>query len=259
MPLTAEQIAQFITEGFVTLERAFPLDIGQQCRKELWAATGYDPDTPSTWAQPYIRMESFGTPAFRQAANTPSLHEAFDQLVGAGRWTALTGLGTFPLRFPSRDEPAEAGWHLEAGFAGIGGEPRVNLRSRGRALLMLFLFSDIESDDAPTRIRVGSHLDVPAVLAPFGEDGMTTIELSGVLGDSASRPLALATGRPRRLRLSPLPGSCRPDAPGNIPTLHGPTPVGGSLRPAGRPARWRPLAGRAGDPAGSGPQLTRPR
>jgi hypothetical protein len=195
VPLTAEQIEQFITAGFVKLERAFPLDIGQQCRQELWAATGYDPDTPSTWAQPYIRLESFGTPAFRQAANTPLLHEAFDQLVGAGRWTALTGLGTFPLRFPSRDEPAEAGWHLEAGFAGIDGEPRVNRRSRGRALLMLFLFSDVGSDDAPTLVRVGSHLDVPKVLETAGDNGLPWMALcEEIVPLTETRPVERATG-----------------------------------------------------------------
>jgi hypothetical protein len=30
------------------------------------------------------------------------------------------------------------------------------------------LFSDVGEDDAPTRIRVGSHLDVPAALAAAG-------------------------------------------------------------------------------------------
>ena len=48
----------------------------------------------------------------------------------------------------------------------------VNLSSRERALLMLFLFSDVGPDDAPTRIRVGSHLDVPRVLEPAGEAGL---------------------------------------------------------------------------------------
>lgn len=38
---------------------------------------------------------------------------------------------------------------------------------------MLFLFSDVGEDDAPTRIRVGSHLDVPAALAPAGDEGMS--------------------------------------------------------------------------------------
>lgn len=195
MTLTAEQIEHFVTEGFVKLEKAFPLDVGQQCREELWAATGYDPDAPSTWTKPYIRIESFGTPAFRAAANTPVLHEAFDQLVGAGRWVALRGLGTFPLRFPSRDEPAEAGWHLEAGFAGPGGEPRINLRSRGRALLMLFLFSDVGPDDAPTLVRVGSHLDVPKVLAPAGDDGLQWMALcEEVVPLTGTRPVERVTG-----------------------------------------------------------------
>jgi hypothetical protein len=40
----------------------------------------------------------------------------------------------------------------------------LNLRSRGRALLMLFLFSEVGPDDAPTRVKVGSHLDVPPFL-----------------------------------------------------------------------------------------------
>lgn len=177
MSLTHDQIEQFVTSGFVKLEGAFPPDMGELCRQELWRATGYEPDEPSTWIQPFVRLEFFATPPFREAANTPPLHEAFDQLVGAGRWNALTGLGTFPLRFPSPDAPADGGWHLEASFAGPDGEPRVNLHSRGRALLMLFLFSEVGPDDAPTLVRVGSHLDVPSVLQPAGDGGMPWMAL----------------------------------------------------------------------------------
>jgi hypothetical protein len=195
MALTANQVEQFIEEGFVRLERAFPEDVGEQCRQELWDATGCDPSDRSTWTRPFIRLDSFRTPAFRAAANTPSLLEAFDQLVGAGRWTALTGLGTFPLRFPSRDAPLEAGWHVEASFAGTQGEMRVNLRSRGRALLMLFLFSEVGSDDAPTQVRVGSHLDVPQFLASTGDDGVAWMTLcQEAVPASAGRPVELATG-----------------------------------------------------------------
>lgn len=62
---------------------------------------------------------------------------------------------------------------------------------------MLFLFSEVTEDDAPTRIRVGSHLDVPPVLEPYGEAGASFLELGPkVAGASAHRPLALATGRP---------------------------------------------------------------
>ena len=195
MALTAAQVEQFVEEGFVKLDRAFPEDIGEHCRRELWDAIGCDPSDRSTWTQPFIRLDGLGTPAFRAAANTPPLVEAFDQLVGAGRWIALTGLGTFPLRFPSADAPLEAGWHVEAGFAGARGDARVNLRSRGRALLMLFLFSEVGSDDAPTQLRVGSHLDVPQFLKAAGDDGVAWMTLcQQVVPTSAGRPIALATG-----------------------------------------------------------------
>jgi hypothetical protein len=39
--------------------------------------------------------------------------------------------------------------------------------------LLLFLLSDVGPDDAPTRIRRGSHLLVPPVLAPFGAEGVS--------------------------------------------------------------------------------------
>ena len=42
---------------------------------------------------------------------------------------------------------------------------------------MLFLFSDVSENDAPTRIRQGSHMDVARVLQPFGEKGLSFMEL----------------------------------------------------------------------------------
>lgn len=59
---------------------------------------------------------------------------------------------------------------------------------------MLFLFSDIGEDDAPTRLRLGSHLDVARMLAPAGEAGMTLREIAARLGETEARPEALATG-----------------------------------------------------------------
>ncbi|MFI6178879.1 phytanoyl-CoA dioxygenase family protein [Nonomuraea sp. NPDC051191] len=177
--LTDEQVESFVEDGFVRLPGAVPRETVDQCRAELWAASGCDPDDPSSWTQPVVRLGGLATPPFRAAANTQALHEAYDQLAGAGRWTAPMGLGTFPLRFPSDQEPGDDGWHLEASFTGDGGEYRVNLRSRGRALLMLFLFSEVGPDDAPTRVRVGSHLDVPALLAGSGDEGREWFPLCG--------------------------------------------------------------------------------
>jgi hypothetical protein len=57
-------------------------------------------------------------------------------------------------------------------------EWRANVKSSGRALLMLFLFSDVGPDDAPTRIRVGSHAHIARELLPYGEAGATLRQLS---------------------------------------------------------------------------------
>ena len=195
MSLTNAQVDQFVTDGFVKLEGAFSAEVGAQCRSELWQAAGCDPSDPKTWTEPVVRLGGFATPPFVAAATTPVLHAAFDQLVGPGRWVPRTGLGTFPLRFPSDQAPDDDGWHVEASFTGAEGEPRLNLRSRERALLMLFLFSEIGPDDAPTRIRVGSHLDVPALLEPAGEQGLEWMDLCRrAVPASAHRPVTLATG-----------------------------------------------------------------
>lgn len=195
--MTPEDVERFVRDGFVRIPGAVDRATADACRAELWAATGCAPDDPATWTRPVIRLEHFATPPFRAAANTPVLHEAFDRLVGAGRWEPRAGLGTVPVRFPSPEPPGDDGWHLEGSFPGDDGRYRVNLRSRGRALLMLFLFSEVGPDDAPTRIRVGSHLDVPRLLATAGDEGREWFELcADAVPASAQRSLAVATGEP---------------------------------------------------------------
>jgi hypothetical protein len=198
--LGAAQLEQFLVEGFVRLDRAFSKALAAECRATLWADTGCDPDDPATWVKPVVRLSYYAQPPFRAAANTPRLQAAFDQLVGPGRWQPLGSLGTFPVRFPSPDDPGDAGWHIDVSF-GMSENPtdflswRANVRSKGRALLMLFLFSDVGPDDAPTRLRKGSHVDIARRLAPAGEAGLTLRELAATgFAESAHRPEALATG-----------------------------------------------------------------
>jgi hypothetical protein len=200
--LSDEQIAQFVTDGYVRIERAFPRRLATQGRARMWRDIDADPGDPSTWTDPVVRLWVYWQKPFREAANTPVLRRAFDQLVGVGRWTPRDALGTFVVRFPSAEDPGDTGWHVDASFpAAQAGDPsedgadfsgwRVNLTSRGRALLMLFLFSDVGDDDAPTRIRVGSHLDIARHLAPAGEAGLgEEIDVSV----SAGRPEISATG-----------------------------------------------------------------
>jgi hypothetical protein len=195
MTLSAEAVAGFVADGFVRVEGAVDQETARACRDQLWDATGFDSADPSTWTDTLVRVDALATPPFRDAANAPALVAAFDQLVGPGRWVPRTALGTFPLRFPGPGAAREAGWHVEASYAGPDGEWRVNLRSRGRALLMLFLFSEVGDRDAPTLIRVGSHLDVPPLLVPFGDEGLEWMTLCKLaVESSAHRPISAATG-----------------------------------------------------------------
>ncbi|UJW86981.1 phytanoyl-CoA dioxygenase family protein [Devosia sp. SL43] len=190
--LSAAQIDAFITDGFVRIDNAFPQELADQGRAILWAATGCNPDDPSTWTQPVVRLGNFTQPPFRDAANTPVLHAAYDQLVGEGHWLPQGGLGTFPVRFPSSADAGDTGWHVDASFGFDAPDFldwRANVSSRGRALLMLFLFSDVGEDDAPTRIRVGSHLEVARYLAPAGDAGHSLRDMI------ADRPDWFDTGR----------------------------------------------------------------
>lgn len=197
-PLSAAAITSFIHDGFVRIDDAFPQALAEEARAILWRDTGCDPRDRMTWTRPVVRLGHYALAPFREAANTDVLHAAFDQLVGPGRWAPPGAVGTFPVRFPSDEDPGDAGWHIDVSFGTDHPdfmEWRANIFSRGRALLMLFLFSDVGPDDAPTRLRVGSHGDVARQLAPAGDAGLTLRELvaDGFAG-SAARAEALATG-----------------------------------------------------------------
>lgn len=196
--LAPEQIEQFITDGFVRIERAFPRTLADEARAILWQATGCNADDPATWTEPVIRLGMFTQRPFVEAANTARLHAAFDQLVGQGRWRRPAAMGTFPIRFPSTVDAGDTGWHIDVSFGTDAPDFmswRANIHSRGRALLMLFLFSDIGEQDAPTLIRVGSHVDIARRLAPAGEQGLTLGELvANGFAASAHRPVVSAAG-----------------------------------------------------------------
>jgi hypothetical protein len=142
---------------------------------------GLSPDHPENWTEPVVRVGFKASTPFVEAANTPRLHRAYDQLAGEGRWLPPTGLGTFPIRFPSTESAGDDGWHIDVSFGTEAPdfmEWRANVKSSGRALLMLFLLSDVGPDDAPTRIRKGSHRAIARELLPYGEAGAALKQLS---------------------------------------------------------------------------------
>jgi hypothetical protein len=137
------------------------------------------------------------SPSFAAAGTQPVLWTLYDTLLGPGQWWRRQGVGgTIAARFPSLADPGDAGWHVDGSFQGPDGGLRLNVTSKARGLLCLFLFSDVSIHDAPTELKVGSHRDVPVVLAPYGDEGMDFVALAERLTDKTfDRPSALATGR----------------------------------------------------------------
>lgn len=202
LALSQAEIERFVRDGLVKLEGAFSSATAAACRDILWRDLKLSPDTPEDWKEPVMRLGMYADPPFREAVNSPRLHAALDQLVGAGRWIPPQALGAMVVRFPV-GKPWDDGWHIDASFPPPD-DPvshdyfqwRVNYASRDRALLMLFLLSDCGPDDAPTRVRVGSHLPTARRLKAYGEAGASAMQLAeeGYYQESAVCEVALATG-----------------------------------------------------------------
>ncbi len=197
--LRQAEIDMFVADGYVAVRDALPAVVLRACQEEIWSGLGdcgVRREDPSTWREPVVRIDCPESEAFAAAGTQPVLWEAFDQLIGEGRWWRRRGVGgTIPVRFPSQDDPGDAGWHIEASFE-KGGDLWVNYRSRQRGLLALYLFSDVDASSAPTRVRPGSHHDAARVLKAVGEEGIPFPQAAQLAAQaSATRPTALATGR----------------------------------------------------------------
>ena len=197
--LSASEVNSFVADGYVAITGAVPADVVRACREMIWSDLGrhgMTAEDPATWTEPVVRIPCPEGGPFAEAGTGPALWEAFDQLIGPGRWWRRAGVGgTIPVRFPSLADPGDAGWHIEASYE-CDGHQQVNINSRARGLLVLYLFSDVDETSAPTRIRPGSHRDAARVLAPAGEGGLAWTEAaSAAAAASAGRPTVLATGQ----------------------------------------------------------------
>jgi Phytanoyl-CoA dioxygenase (PhyH) len=190
--LSRSEIDQFIELGYVRVEEAFPRRVAFDCTALAMQQLEIPASAP--WPEPVVRGVVNGQP-FHQAANAVRLLEAVDQLLEGEAWLPRPNLGLVVIRLPSRADPGDTGWHIDASFQGPTTDTLydwyVNYRSRGRGLLLLCLLSDISVEDAPTRILEGSHHAIPPLLRPFGEDGV--LGLSAPLPDPDG-PVVSATG-----------------------------------------------------------------
>lgn len=193
--LSDDEVLRFVRDGAIALREAFPRRIAEECRQLLWAATGCDEHDPSTWVQPVIRIEGRGDPPFKTAINSARLLSAFDQLAGRGRWMPRDGIGTFPIRFPVGELPGDGGWHIESTGSDEHGTPIVDPASRERVLLLLTLFSDVGRDDAPTRVRLRSHLHAARALFEAGKPVDFVHASRQLEAETEHLPEVAATGR----------------------------------------------------------------
>ncbi|WP_268224351.1 phytanoyl-CoA dioxygenase family protein [Sinomicrobium oceani] len=183
--LSNKEVKQFIYEGYVRLDNVFSKEIADNALDILWDDLPFDRQDPSTWKAPVVRLGMYTEQPFVDSVNTQRLYKVFDQLIGRDRWVPCGSVGTFPVRFPSDKEPNDTGKHVDAGFPGDDPdnffEWRVNVRSKGRALLMLVLYSDVSENDAPTVIYKKSHRDVARLLSKEGDSGLSFMELANKL------------------------------------------------------------------------------
>lgn len=197
--LSKLEIEQFITDGFVRIDHAFSSDIAAKAVDILWNDIPFDRSSPTTWTEPVVRLGMYTQQPFIDSVNTPRLYAAFNQLIGESKWIPCRSVGTFPIRFPSNKQPNDTGKHVDASFPGDDPanyfEWRINVKSKGRALLMLVLYSDVTEADAPTVIYRKSHIDVAKLLYCEGDRGLSFIDLAGRLEELPKREEMLATGK----------------------------------------------------------------
>jgi hypothetical protein len=199
-PLSREEVAEFVENGFVTLRGAFSATAAARARKALWERVcqdGISPTDPTTWTRRHGIAEVYTAETSPWGdVLSPRLRGAIEQLCGAGR-TGRFGCGWWVVTFPGvAVEPwgVDGSWHVD----GFGYRHLVDSREIG--LLPIFLFNDLGPHDGGTLLVPGSHREVARLLwqadgrggldggrlsrlARTDLDESTAVEVNGRAGD----------------------------------------------------------------------------
>ena len=231
----------FVSDGYAKIEQAAPRSIADEARAALWQQLGLSPDDPAGWSEP-VRWASdlMGQGPFGTLVRSPALAEALDAVCGVGGWSPRGSLGNIPVRFPVADPVApkdDRGWHIDANTPQPDGSWAVT--GLPHTVLLLTLLSEVGPDDAPTRIRVGSHRDVARVLGP---DPVELAEMGRLVDEaSAERPVVHAIGEPGDMYLvHPFTAHAADEHRGRTPRFMAQAPV--VLTAPLTPASSSPLA-----------------
>lgn len=201
--LSEAQVEHFIDRGYVKLDGAFPRERALAAQDFLWgklAERGVRRDDQATWTEPMVHIkESYSDPAFGACASE-RLADAIEDLVGEGRWATRgkpAGWGWWPVNFAQgADQPWDVptrGWHWD------GQHFRHFVDSPEQGLLLLCMFSEIDSKGGGTLVAAGSH----AVTARFLAEQSAGLELGEAIAQCRAQHPWLAA-------LCGLEGAARP-------------------------------------------------
>jgi hypothetical protein len=184
-------VVAFERDGYLKIDQPELRGAAAAARDVLWRQMGLSPEDPASWTRPVVwAADLTGAGPFAELTGSARLAAALDAVCGAGGWEPRGALGNIAVRFPVRPPADDRGWHIDMNTPLPDGSWAVS--GRPHTVLVLTLLSDVGPDDAPTRIRRGSHRDVAAALGPEPMDHVQ----AGALVDrvSAGRPVVRATG-----------------------------------------------------------------
>lgn len=109
---------RFIRDGYLAIPGAVDAETVAACQELIWesmAKRGVRRDDPATWPR-HLRIDDLDTVPFTAAGTAPKLTAAYDELIGAGRWSPPVHVGKRDSgAFPSEDR-ANAGHHIEGSY-----------------------------------------------------------------------------------------------------------------------------------------------
>jgi hypothetical protein len=171
--LTAGQLEQFLTKGYVKLTGCFTPEAAREYSRHVWDRLGYDPRDPSTWAEPSVHMAPLTDIDVRTFA--PTAWRAACELIG-GEDRLASGPKAYPwtdafivnLTLDSDQpwtgaSPATPGWHVDGSWF------RHYLDSPEQGLLTIVLWSEVVHRGGATFVATDSIAPVARFLAAHPE------------------------------------------------------------------------------------------
>jgi hypothetical protein len=176
--LTKEDRRTFDEQGFVRIRGAFSAADAKAMEQRVWAELrkkyGARSEAPETWNLAHATgLQSLRKVRIFDAIGSPRTREAFDDILGKGRWKEPSHWGQFLVTFPSAERrwtlPA-SGWHTDFAYT--------DLYDGLFGLLMFSFICDLPPMSGGTMLIAGSHRLVrrfvranPALCRPGRADG----------------------------------------------------------------------------------------